>query len=76
MTRSEYNNYSGKFTVKILQKYFGCVFNSQKGSHVKFKTINNTSVIIPLHKSLAYGTFKSVLSQADISEEEFYKQIK
>lgn len=76
MTRSEYNNYSGKVVIKILQKYFNCLYSSQRGSHVKLKSRTHKTVIIPLHKSLAYGTFKSILSQADITEEEFYKKIK
>ena len=72
MTRSEYKNYSGKFVMKKLEKFFYCRFISQRGSHVKLKNSENKTVIVPLHKTLAYGTFKSILSQAGVSEKNFY----
>lgn len=71
MTRSEYRHYSGFFIVKILEKHFQCSQISIKGSHLKLKRKNKT-IIVPLHSTVAYGTFKSILSQSDISEEQFY----
>ncbi|HID92072.1 TPA: addiction module toxin, HicA family [Candidatus Peregrinibacteria bacterium] len=71
MTKSEYNNYSGKYIQKILEKYFFFEKKSQKGSHVTLRNKDRV-VIVPLHKVVAYGTFKSILSQANLSESEFY----
>jgi len=48
----------------------GFVFKSQKGSHAKYINGNRT-VIIPIHDTIARGTLKSILIQADIELEEF-----
>ena len=45
-------------------------FKSQKGSHAKF-TNGNLTVIIPIHDTVARGTLKSILFQANIDLEEF-----
>ncbi len=44
---------------------------SQKGSHVKVKNPNGRIVIVPLHRELAPGTFRSILLQANWSIEDF-----
>ena len=43
----------------------GYVFKKQKGSHAKYSNGNRT-VIIPMHETVARGTLKSILIQADI----------
>lgn len=48
----------------------GFWFVSQKGSHRKYTNGKNV-VIIPMHNELAKGTLKSILSQAEISIDEF-----
>ena len=48
----------------------GFVFKSQKGSHAKY-TNGNRTTIIPIHDSVARGTLRSILIQADIELEEF-----
>ena len=48
----------------------GFYFKSQKGSHVKY-TNGNRTVIIPIHDTVARGTLKSILIQANIALEEF-----
>ena len=50
----------------------GFVFKSQKGSHVKYSNGKHTA-IIPIHDSVARGTLRSILIQADIDLEEFLK---
>jgi len=69
---------SGKEMVKILCREFGFYFVSQKGSHVKLKrdtNIGKIATIIPLHKELARGTFKSILELAKIEEDDFWKKV-
>ena len=46
---------------------------SQKGSHAKYRRSDkNITVIIPLHgKEIPYGTFKSIMRQANLSEKDF-----
>jgi len=47
---------------------------SQKGSHLKIKGFWNgkiQTVIVPIHRQIAFGTFQSILSQAGISKQEF-----
>jgi predicted RNA binding protein YcfA (HicA-like mRNA interferase family) len=48
----------------------GFYFKSQKGSHAKYSNGNRT-VIIPIHETVARGTLKSILIQANIEIEEF-----
>ena len=69
-------NYSGKQIVKLLQKYFGFVFISQKGSHIKLNKLKDGSsitVIVPNHAELATGTLHNILRQARIEPAEFLK---
>ena len=48
----------------------GFYFRSQKGSHAKY-TNGNRTVIIPIHDTVARGTLKSILIQANIELGEF-----
>jgi len=48
----------------------GFYFKSQKGSHAKY-TNGFSNVIIPMHNTVARGTLKSILMQANIEIEEF-----
>jgi len=48
----------------------GFYFKSQKGSHAKY-TNGSLTVIIPMHDTIARGTLKSILSQANVELEEF-----
>jgi predicted RNA binding protein YcfA (HicA-like mRNA interferase family) len=48
----------------------GFIFKSQKGSHAKY-TNGSRIAIIPMHDSVARGTLKSILIQADVELEEF-----
>jgi len=59
--------------VKVL-KSEGFVYISQKGSHVKFRKSSKTvlTVIVPANKKeIPFGTFKSILRQANLREDEF-----
>lgn len=69
---------SGKRIIKILCQKFNFSFISQKGSHVKLqKRDNNKKIItiVPVHKELAIGTLKGILSLAEINEKEFWQKI-
>ena len=62
-----------KAIIKILERK-GFVFISQKGSHIKYRKHESVilTVIIPANKKeIPYGTFKSILRQAKLSEEDF-----
>ena len=48
----------------------GFYFKNQKGSHAKY-TNGIFTVIIPIHDTVARGTLKSILIQANIEIEEF-----
>ena len=50
----------------------GFVYKSQKGSHAKYSNKNYTT-IIPMHDSVARGTLRSILIQANVELEEFLK---
>jgi predicted RNA binding protein YcfA (HicA-like mRNA interferase family) len=65
--------YSSEYIVKVLLR-LGFEFISQKGSHAKFrKGINPViTVIIPMgKKEIPFGTFRSILRQANLSIEDF-----
>ena len=54
----------------LSKKGFFC--KSQKGSHAKYTNGSHTA-IIPMHDTVARGTLKSILAQANIELEEFLK---
>ncbi len=65
--------YSSKEVLKILRKA-GFTVVSQKGSHIKLRGIREgklQTVIVPDHKEIAKGTFSSILSQANLTKQEF-----
>jgi predicted RNA binding protein YcfA (HicA-like mRNA interferase family) len=62
---------SGRRLVKIFKK-LGYEKVSQKGSHIKVKNYSTGSVvIIPEHKEIDRWTLKTILKQAEISEQDF-----
>ena len=63
--------YSGRKIVSALRRA-GFIVVSQKGSHVKLRKFEreNLTVIVPIHKEVAWGTFQSILEQAKMSKEE------
>lgn len=65
--------YSGAKIIKALQRA-GFYQVSQKGSHVKLRGIRFgkiQTVIVPMHKEIAWGTFQSILNQTEMTIEEF-----
>ena len=65
---------SSKEVVKRLQK-LGFVKVSQKGSHAKYRNLNNNRIcIVSMHYEIAKGTLISILEQADIELSEFLNQ--
>ena len=44
---------------------------SQRGSHVKLRSAEGRTAIVPLHRELAPGTLRSVLRQAGLSVDGF-----
>jgi len=68
--------YSAREIIKALQRS-GFSVVSQKGSHIKMRKIGEKTLttIIPNHKEIAWGTFQSILEQAQMSKEELEKNI-
>lgn len=68
--------YSSSAIIKVLQKR-DFIFISQKGSHVKFRKVGSPvlTVIVPAgKKEIPFGTFKSIMRQADLTEGDFKKK--
>jgi predicted RNA binding protein YcfA (HicA-like mRNA interferase family) len=66
--------FSGKIVVRILEREFGFIIVSQRGSHIKLRRKIEGKVIttiVPLHKELARGTLLGVLELAEIKEDDF-----
>lgn len=62
---------SARKVIKIFKK-LGFVKISQRGSHIKMKNYQTENIIIiPNHKEVDRWTLKTILKQAEISEEEF-----
>jgi predicted RNA binding protein YcfA (HicA-like mRNA interferase family) len=71
--------FSGKYIIKILEKHFGFVQVSQKGSHIKLEKIsegNSVITIVPNHKEIQGGTFQGILELAKIEKKDFLKVAK
>lgn len=69
--------YSAKTVLKALKKA-GFEKVSQKGSHIKLRRTFKRkviTVIVPDHKMIAKGTFDSILRQADMSKDEFERNL-
>jgi predicted RNA binding protein YcfA (HicA-like mRNA interferase family) len=65
--------YSSDYIVKVLLR-LGFEFISQKGSHAKFRKGTNPVmiVIVPMSKKeIPFGTFRSILRQANLSIDDF-----
>jgi predicted RNA binding protein YcfA (HicA-like mRNA interferase family) len=65
--------YSSNQIIKILQEK-GFIYASQRGSHVKFRKLGSPTltVIVPAsRKEIPFGTFKSILRQAQLTEKDF-----
>jgi len=64
--------YSSDYIIKVLRRK-GFDFISQKGSHIKFQKINPPlTVIIPAgRKEIPIGTFRSILRQSKLKDEDF-----
>ena len=70
--------YSSKDTVNAFKRA-GFSKVTQKGSHLKMRGIWNgklQTIIIPMHKQIAHGTFQSILVQSGMSKIEFEEYIK
>jgi len=67
--------YSSTQIIKALQKE-GFVFISQKGSHVKYRKENLTVIIPAGRKEIPFGTFRSILRQANFDIEDFKKKFR
>lgn len=68
--------FSGKVVIKILEKHFGFIVISQKGSHVKMQKITadrTITTVVPNHKELLVGTLGGVLDLAEIDKKDFLK---
>lgn len=68
--------YSSAEIIKALQKQ-GFIYISQKGSHAKFRKTSGLTltVIVPVSKKeIPFGTFKSILRQANLTESNFKKK--
>ena len=62
---------SGRKLVKVFEN-MGYEKISQRGGHIKMKNYETESVIIiPDHKEVDRWTLKTILKQAEISEEKF-----
>jgi predicted RNA binding protein YcfA (HicA-like mRNA interferase family) len=65
--------YSSLEIIKVLQKK-GFVYISQKGSHVKLRKTGSPTLttIVPVGKrEIPFGTFKSILRQASLTQDDF-----
>ena len=75
---SKLRKVSGENCIKILCKYFGFTKIRQRGSHVVLKKEVNGKVIgtvIPIHKSLKFGTLKGYLKLGKVNLKEFKKYL-
>jgi len=65
--------YKTKWIIKVLESK-GFFSVSQKGSHAKYHSEGRRplTVIVPIHsKDIPYGTFRSILRQSHLVEEDF-----
>ena len=61
---------SGRDAVTVLKRA-GFAQIGQRGSHLKMRNPEGRIVIVPLHRELARGTLRSILRQANVSDDQF-----
>ncbi|NCP17311.1 type II toxin-antitoxin system HicA family toxin [Candidatus Kuenenbacteria bacterium CG_4_8_14_3_um_filter_39_15] len=64
--------------LKVLCKK-GFFFVRQKGSHVRFRKVNNPTKNVTIkmsRKEIPYGTFQSILLQSGLEESDFFGEEK
>lgn len=69
--------FSGKEIARILSNKYGFEEISISGSHLKMRKKKGEeilTVIIPLHKEVSIGTFRSILRQGNIEKEDFMQK--
>ena len=69
---------SGHDVVKVLCNKLGFSISGRSGSHVRLSKVTDggkIGCVVPMHPELKIGTLKSILRQAQISEDEFTKHI-
>ena len=69
---------SGKQILKILTRSFGFAVSRQKGSHISLvRYVSNRKVVtvVPDHRQVARGTLRSILKLAEITEEDFVRNL-
>ena len=63
--------YTAKEVLSKLQKY-GFVIKRQSGSHIILRHSDGRQTYVAMHsRDIPTGTFKKILKQAEITEEEF-----
>jgi len=73
----ELRKVSGRAAIRALER-LGFERVRQRGSHVVLKKRTpegDIGCVVPLHKELAIGTLYGILKQADITAEEFMKNL-
>ena len=68
---------SGKEAIEALES-MGFFQARQRGSHValrKHTAEGDVGCVVPLHKELAIGTLRGILRQAQVSTEEFIRNL-
>jgi predicted RNA binding protein YcfA (HicA-like mRNA interferase family) len=63
---------SGKKLIKTLEKC-GYYVRDQKGSHIHLRNPVKPPLTIPNHKTIARGTLRSIIRDAELDVEEFLK---
>lgn len=64
--------------LKVLKEK-GFFFVRQKGSHARFRKLNNPTRNVTVkmsYKEIPYGTFRSILIQSGLNEDDFFEKKK
>jgi len=62
--------YSSNHIIKVLEAK-GFVFISQKGSHAKYRKESLTTIVPAGKKEIPLGTFRSILRQSELKDQDF-----
>ena len=68
-------NHNYQEVIKVLTKYYGFFIERQSGSHVQLKHPDKRRVTVPRHDHIKIGVMKSIISQAQTTEEDFIKHL-
>jgi predicted RNA binding protein YcfA (HicA-like mRNA interferase family) len=68
-------NHNSDKVLVVLTKYYGFIIDRISNSHFQLNHPDGRRVTVPRHKRIKLGVIKSIIAQAQTTQEEFLKHL-